>query len=178
MADIRPEQPEDAEAIRKLILEVFTEAFGSGEGEAGLVEQLRLAEGYDPRLSLVAVEDGEVVGHVMFSEVEIVSGSRRLPALALAPLGVDKRYRRRGIGTALVRRGLAEGAEMGYCAAFVVGAPAYYGRFGFVPVGSRGLTTPFPKVPDPNNMVVELTPGSLEGVSGAAEFPPVWDAFK
>ena len=178
MTKIRPEGPEDFPAIRELILQVFSEAFGSGLDEAKLVEDLRSTDAYVPALSLVAVHEDEIVGHVMFSEVHIISRGERIAALALAPLGVRKQYRRQGIGAGLVRQGLAAGQQMGYRAVFVQGSPTCYGRFGFVPASSRGLTTPFPNTPDPGNMVLELGDGSLSEISGPVEYPGAWEPFK
>ena len=92
---IRDEQGADAEAVRALHCAAF-----AGSAEADLVAALT-ASGVT-EISLVAIEEGAVVGHILFSRLEAP-----MPALALAPLAVDRELRRRGIGTALVREGLA-----------------------------------------------------------------------
>ncbi len=178
MTEIRPERRDDSPFIHDLIVQVFSETFGSGLAEAKLVEDIRSTNAYVPTLSLVAVHENEIVGHVMFSEVRIISRDERTAALALAPLGVLRRFRRRGIGTALVRQGLGAAQQNGYGAVFVQGSPTHYSRFGFVPASSHGLTTPFPGIPDPDSMVLELGDGGLSQISGHVEYPEAWDAFK
>jgi putative acetyltransferase len=119
-----------------------------------------------------------IVGHVLFSRVTITSPGGATDALALAPLGVLKPYRRQGIGSRLVNAGLDHGRALGYRAVFVQGDPKYYGRFGFTPASTKGLAMPFPTVPDPDSMVLELMVGGLRGLSGSVDYPPPWDAFK
>jgi putative acetyltransferase len=97
----------------------------------------------DVRFSVVAVAGTEVVGHALLSRVD-VSGS---PALALAPVGVVPAHQRAGVGTAVVRAVLAAGAAAGERLVVVVGDPAYYRRFGFLPASRFGITGPYP-VPD------------------------------
>lgn len=178
MIKIRSEQPEDFEQIRYLIVQVFTETYGSGEDEARLVEAFRATADYNPDLSKVAVEGDKVVGHIMLSNVIIESGSDSIPALVMAPLGVYKQFARQGIGSRLVRSVLDEARRLGYPAVFVAGDPVYYGRFGFTPARPKGLITPFPTIPEPDDMVLELIPGSLDGVAGNVYYPPIWDPFR
>ncbi len=101
---IRSEQLADHAAIA----EVNREAFGQ-EGEPRLVAALRDAKGFDSALSLVAVREDEVVGHILLSPIHIERNEGDVAALALAPRAVQPAYQRRGIGSALVRAGL-EGA--------------------------------------------------------------------
>jgi predicted N-acetyltransferase YhbS len=178
MAEVRPERSDDFSIIRELIVQVFSETFGSGMAEANLVEDLRSSDAYVPTLSLVAVHENNTVGYVMFSEVHIISRGKAIAALALAPLGVRKQYRGQGIGATLVRQGLETGQQIGYRAVFVQGSPTYYGRFGFVPASSHGLTMPFPDIPDPDNMVVELGDDSLSEICGYVEYPAPWEPFR
>ena len=178
MLEIRPECPSDFPVIRDLIVQVFGEAFGSGLAEAKLVEDVRSTNGYLPTLSLVAIHTDTIVGYVMLSEVHIMSKDKTTAALALAPLGVLKQFRKQGIGATLVRQALEVAGRTGYRAVFVQGNPTYYSRFGFVAASSRGLTTPFSSVPDPDNMVLGLGDSTLSEVSGCVEYPEAWDAFK
>ncbi len=130
---IRPEQPSDGPAIRA----VHEQAFGQPL-EADLVDRLR-ADG-DLVLSLVAVREAPV-GHIAFSRLVLPESSAR--AVALAPVGVLPPLQRAGIGTALIREGLARLAEAGEDLVLVLGDPAYYGRFGFTAAAAGGLATPY-----------------------------------
>ncbi len=161
MICIREETPEDHEAIR----EVNRLAFG-GDDEARLVDRLR-EEGLVVA-SLVAVEDGLVVGHILFSELPVETEVGVLPAVALAPMAVRPERQRQGIGSALVRRGLAVCRERGRAIAVVVGHPEYYPRFGFSPALARQLRAPFS---GEAFMAVELEPGALDGVTGTVRYP-------
>ena len=178
MIDIRPEHPNDFPVIRDLIVQVFSETFGSGLAEARLVEDLRSTDAYVPALSLVALHENKIVGYVMFSEVHIISRGETTAALALAPLGVLKQFRRQGIGASLVRQALRAAQQIGYRAVFVQGSPTHYSRFGFVPASSHGFAAPFSTIPDPDNMVLELGDSSLSEVSGHVEYPAAWDTFE
>jgi len=128
---IRDEEPGDLPAIRAVV----EAAFGQRQ-EADLVDRLR-ADG-DGVLSLVAVDGGKVVGHVLFSKM---TGPFR--ALALAPVSVVPERQRSGIGSRLIRAGLSRAEEDGWVGVFVLGEPDYYGRFGFDAVRARGFESPY-----------------------------------
>src|SRR5262245_55708555 len=120
---IRHEEAADVPIVRAVNLA----AFGSPI-EANIVDALRSAA--VRTLSLVAEDAGEIAGHIMFSPVD-VAGAADLNAMALAPMAVTPARQRTGIGSALVRAGLAECRSAGVHAIFVVGHPTYYPRFGF-----------------------------------------------
>jgi putative acetyltransferase len=169
---IRPERPADFAAIA----EVNRLAFG-GEGEAALVAELRRSEDFVEGLSIVAVKSGQVVGHILISRVGFRPEgrtARATPALSLAPMAVRPEFQNQGIGSALVRFGLAEARRLGHRVVVVVGHPHYYPRFGFEPARRRGLEAPFP-VPDEAFMVIELAPGALQGVKGTIVYPSAFD---
>jgi putative acetyltransferase len=167
MPIIRPEQPQDREAIG----DVHRDAFGRSE-EADLVDALRGSPAFIPELSLVAVApDGRVVGHVLFTRIVVRDGPRAQPALALAPLAVLGSHQRRGVGAALTARGLERARELDHALVIVVGHPSYYPRFGFAAAGPHGIEAPFP-VDDAAFMACELTPGALAGLRGMVEYPP------
>jgi len=169
---IRPERPED----RAVIWEINRLAFG-GEAEPNLVDKMRESAGFIPQLSLVAVLKGRVVGHILFSRIEIRiqdRPARSMPALALAPMAVHTDFQNQGIGSALVRRGLERCRDLGHAAIVVVGHPDYYPRFGFTSARAKGLDAPFP-VPDEAFLAVELVPGSLNGVRGSVVYPAAFE---
>lgn len=128
---IRPETEADRAAIHAL----NSAAFGQPM-EADLVDRLR-ADG-DAVLSLVAVEDGEIVGHILLSRMEAP-----FRALALAPVAVKPTRQRQGIGAALIHAGLARAKEAGWQGVFVLGEPDYYQRFGFSAQQAAGFVSPY-----------------------------------
>jgi putative acetyltransferase len=163
---IRAERKDDLSAIH----EINQQAFGQ-EVEALLVEALRTSTAFIPELSLVAMLEGAAVGHIMFTTLEIETRAGLVLALNLAPLAVLPAFQRRGIGTALVERGLSGGHDLGHKIVIVVGHPEYYPRFGFKPARALGLECPFP-APDEAFMALELVPGALDGISGMLIYPP------
>ena len=164
---IRPEEPHDAAAIRF----VNEQAFG-GLAEASAIEALRARGAVT--LSLVAVIDARVVGHLLFTPITIESPDRSRPGLGLAPLSVLPDYQRQGIGTALMNAGLEECRRLGYEIIIVLGHPAYYPRFGFERASRYGVRFEF-EAPDEACMILALQPGALDGVSGVAKYQPEWN---
>ena len=163
MIVIRAESAADWRVIR----EVNVRAFGRDD-EARLVEALRASADFAAALSLVAIDDGRVVGHILFSGIHIRTVERLLPALALAPVAVLPERQNQGIGSALIRHGLEECRRLGHRIVVVVGHPNYYPRFGFSSARAKGLDAPFP---DAAFMVQELVAGALDGVCGTVEYP-------
>jgi putative acetyltransferase len=159
---IRPENPEDLEAIR----EVNRLAFGR-EDEDRLVDALR--DGGFARLSLVAEEGRQVVGHILFSDLPVVTQTGTLHALALAPMAVVPARQRRGIGNRLVRAGLQACADAGYTIVVVLGHADYYPRCGFSAKLAERLKAPFS---GPAFMGLELVPRALENVTGEVCYSP------
>lgn len=170
MAEVRAESPRDSVAV----YEVNRAAFGRPD-EAVLVDALR--EAGASLVSMVAVEDGAVVGHILFSPVSVepepLDGFR---AVGLAPLAVLPARQRRGVGSDLVESGIEECRRLGYDVIFVLGDPAYYRRFGFAPAAARGLRCEFP-VPEEAFMVAESRPGALNGVRGLVRYRPEFDVL-
>lgn len=122
-------------------------AFGIAEGDAiaELVTQLDQDQTATPSTSLVAEYDGIVVGHVLFSAIQIPPNN--VHAQILAPLGIAPTHQRQGIGSQLVRAGLVQMCATGCELVFVYGNPVYYNRFGFAPATPHGLIAPYP-IPD------------------------------
>ena len=126
---------DETEADHAAVARLHGLAFG-GDAEARLVDALRRSGA--AAVSLVAESGGVVVGHVLLSKLDAPEG-----ALALAPLAVLPDRQRRGVGSALVRAALARAREGGWAAVFVLGDPAYYGRFGFSADAARGYASPY-----------------------------------
>jgi putative acetyltransferase len=161
---IRPERPEDRDAIRH----VNEEAFGQNQ-EAEIVERLRSRGTLT--ISLVAVQDKKIIGHIAFSPVTIESEGAIFEAIALAPMAVLPPYQRKGIGSQLVRAGLGECRQIGHELVVVLGHPAYYPRFGFVPASTYGIKSEY-DVPDEAFMVLELRQGVFSGQGGTVKYQP------
>jgi putative acetyltransferase len=161
----RREVASDIAAIR----EVNRQAFGQ-EGEGRLVDLLR--DGGYMRLSLVSEVDGEIVGHILFSDLTIhTDDGRTVAALALAPMAVKPEFQRRGIGGQLIGDGLARCKAEGHRIVVVFGHPEYYPRFGFSPALAANLACPYPAPPEAW-MALELASGALDGVRGRVEYSP------
>ena len=141
------------------------------DGEARLVDALR-DSGY-VRASLVAEQDGQVVGHILFSDLPIITQSGTVPALALAPMAVLPEFQRQGIGSALVRRGLKFCQEQGHRIVVVLGHPQFYQRFGFSAKLASALASPFGG--GDSWMALELMPGALADVVGRVNYPPPFE---
>jgi putative acetyltransferase len=165
---IRREGGDDLLAIDR----VNREAFGSEE-EALMVRTVR--ESGEPTISLVAIANGNVVGHVLFTRATISSSDRReWAAAALAPMGVLPEHQRQGIGSKLVERGLRECLDSGYERAIVLGHPSFYTRFGFRPAQQWDIRWEY-SPPIEAFMAVALVPGALEECSGIARYQAAFD---
>lgn len=158
---IRPETDADKAAVFELNAEAF-----ATDAEARLVDALRGAA--KPCISLVATEDHEIVGHIMFSPVSLGEFDR-LQLMGLAPMAVAPSWQRRGIGTRLVDAGLERCRGLGIGAIVVLGHPAYYPRFGFRPASEWAINSEY-EVPDDAFMLLELSPGYLHGYQGTISY--------
>ena len=162
---IRFEQEGDAGRIR----EVNRAAFPT-HAEANLVDELRrqLAS----VVSLVADDHDSIAGHILFSTVTL-DGLADERILGLAPMAVRPDRQRQGIGSRLVRAGLAACQQAGARAIVVVGHAAFYPRFGFVPASRFRLHCEY-DVPDDVFMAVELDPGTLGARGGLVRYHPAF----
>lgn len=172
---IRTESQGDVAAIRRVV----AAAFGS-DHEADLVEAIRASPEYVSDLTLVAVLGGRVVGHVMVSGARLRhrDGERRVALLA--PLAVDPRMQRVGIGAALVRSAAAAAAAAGEPFLLLEGSPQYYGRLGFVPAARYGITMPLPDWAPPEAAQIlplaDIDPDD-ETLRGVVVYPAHFDAL-
>ena len=164
MPIIRLETPEDVYSIRS----INDQAFGQ-EDESELIEKLRkrgvLA------ISLVAVQDGEIVGHIAFSPVVVESEGSSFEAIALGPMAVLPMYQRKKVGSQMVLAGLEECRRLGHEIIVVLGRLDYYRRFGFVLAKSKGIDCEF-EVPEEAWMILELREEALAGRRGIVRFQP------
>jgi len=143
MPAIRETKTDDIDAVYA----VHRRAFG-GEEEADLVVDLLADPSAHTCLSLIAEQGGAPVGHILFTFARIDGPSDAGPAAILAPLAVDPNHQKAGIGRALVENGLRRLERNGTAMVFVLGDPAYYGRFGFEPALAHDLLAPYALVPE------------------------------
>jgi putative acetyltransferase len=163
MVVIRSEAASDLDAIRQVNRAAF-----ESDAEANLVDALR--DGGYVEVSLVAEVDGEIVGHILFSRLPIITKTGQVDALSLAPMAVLPSHQRQGIGSNLVEAGLETCREKGHKIVVVLGHPEFYPRFGFSADLARPLKSPFGG--GDAWMAMELVPGALAGVEGRVEYPP------
>ena len=165
---IRIEEPGDAAAIHALVAAAFPT-----DAEARLVDALRAAERL--QLSLVAEQVGELVGHVAFSPVDLRDASAT-GGTGLAPVAVAASHRRRGIADRLIREGLARCRSAGLTWVVVLGDPAYYGRFGFVPASRHGLADTYGG--GDAFQVLALVDDGLPSAGGTVHYAPEFDELE
>ena len=148
---IRQEEIKDYDKVYTLIKVAFETAEHRDGTEQDLVVRLRKGEGFIPELSLIAVENNEIIGHIMFTKANI--GSRT--ELALAPLSVSPQHQKKGVGTALMNEGHKIAKQLKYEFSVVLGSEKYYPKVGYKPASKFGITAPF-DVPRENFMALNL----------------------
>ena len=168
---IRDEQPEDAPGIRSLLEAAFPSPV-----EADLVDRLRVS--CPGQLSLVAVDAGRIVGHILFTPVVIETGAQRIDGYGLAPMAVLPPHQRTGVGSALARVSLERLHGTGCPFVVVVGHPEYYPRFGFVPASRHGVRCQWDQVPDEAFMILILDQAVAPLLAGLARYRPEFDELE
>jgi len=168
MVKIREEIPEDIAAIDRV-----NELAFERRGEAELVKALR--NGQKITLSIVAVQEAQIIGHVLFSPMRIIAGDGAVaPAVGLGPVAVLPAKQGQGVGSMLIEAGLAGCKAAGHDIVLVLGHSKYYPRFGFRPAVDYGIKCSY-EVPDDAFMALELVPGALSNVWGVAHYAPEFD---
>jgi putative acetyltransferase len=160
---VRPEAAADVEAVRAVHDAAFAQA-----AEGKLVDALRGGSWWHPSLSLVAELDGEIVGHVLLTDVTLAGR----PVFALGPIGVLPAHQRSGVGSALMTAAMDAAAATDRGLITLLGDPAYYTRFGFTPASDVGVVDPW-GAPPGYFMVLRLPAYSRELV-GTPEYPAPW----
>jgi len=161
---IREEQPQDKDAVHK----VHVCAFG-GEVEADLVDKLR--QNCGDLLSIVAMDQSKVVGHILFSPAVIESRERTIQGMSLAPVSVLPEYQLQGIGSELIRTGTAMLKDRQCPFIIVLGHPGYYPRFGFEPASRHAIHSEW-RISDETFMILVLNKSEMQGISGVAKYRP------
>lgn len=161
---------EALESDRKAISDVVIAAFGKVQGReiAALITDLVQDPSAQPLLSLVATVGDRVVGHVLFTSVQIEHSQQVVSSAILAPLAVHPEHQNQGIGGRAIGEGLKRLKAAGVELVFVLGHPDYYPKYGFVPASIKGFDAPHPIPPENSDawMVRELHPGTMGRISG------------
>lgn len=167
---IRQENNNDIAAVRH----VNELAFGQ-DNEAKLVDALRKSDAFVPELSLVAILNDEIIGHILFSKIKILGEHERTTeSLALAPMAVLPNHQQKGIGAELIKHGLAKARALNFKSVIVLGHEHYYPKFGFEPAQKWNIRSPY-DVPSDVFMAIELIGGGLKDVSGLVVYPKEFD---
>ena len=161
---VRNQEPKD----REQVFDLNCNAFPTSD-EAKLVDSLRSSGTGEIVISLVAVHDNSVVGHILFTEVIVEGASANGSLLGLGPMSVQPEMQNLGIGSRLVLQGLQECRTRGIGAVFVLGHAEYYSRFGFNSAATHGLHYKGDEFA-PYFMVLELRPGVLSTLTGQVNY--------
>jgi predicted N-acetyltransferase YhbS len=159
---LRLEARADYRAVEELTREAFWDVHYPGCDEHLLAHHLREAEAFVPELDFVAVRQNEIIGNIMY--VKARAAEHRV--LTFGPVSVLPSYQNQGVGTALIEHTKARAREMGYPGILIYGDPVYYGRFGFRPSKTYGITNHEGRYPAAL-LALELYPRALDAVTGA-----------
>lgn len=160
--EVRAEAPADARAIHAV-----HEACFPGPGEARLVAELRRRG--ELTVSVVAVADAAIVGHVAFSPLDVDGG------IGLARVAVLETHRRHGVAAQLITAGLDRCRQLGFRFCVVLGEPAYYARFGFVAAPRHGLRDQYGG--GDAFQVLALVPGGIPDGRGLVRYASAFESL-
>lgn len=160
----------------KETFEVNLLAFGQ-DGEANLVDALRKnTEVFVPELSLVACIGRKIIGHILFTKINIKNPNGIFAeSLALAPMAVLPAFQKKGVGSKLVQKGFEIAKDLGFTSVIVLGHEHYYPKFGFEPAVQWNIKAPF-DVPSNAFMAIELVKDGLKNISGMVIYPKEFEA--
>lgn len=168
---IRQEKEKDHKSVFELIEKAFKDIEVSDHMEQHLVERLRKSEAFIPELSLVAEDEGMVIGHILLTKIKIKNWNEEFESLILAPVSVLPDYQNFGIGGKLIIKAHEIATKLGYKSILLVGHEIYYPRFGYKLLSSFNIKQAF-SAPDKNCMAKELVPDALDKVNGIVIYPP------
>ena len=161
---VRAETPDDHDTIRHIVDAAFGDTITSA-----IVDGIRASDRFVTELSLVAVSEGQALGHVISSYVDLVPGTRRV--LQVGPLAVVPSHQRQGVGTALMEETIRVADERNEPVLLIEGNPAYYGRFGFTRADEHGIEPP-PEARGPQFFMLRRLRAYEATLRGRAVYPP------
>lgn len=160
---IKREEQTEFKTIYNFVKEAFETAAVSDGKEQDFVDMLRASENYIPELALIAMDEEQIIGHIMLTKFAFNG------MLLLAPLTVKLDYRNQGVGTKLIQKSFKLAKEMNYTSVVLVGDPGYYGRFGFKPSIEFGIICTN-DIPSQYVQAIELQEGALDLINGTISF--------
>lgn len=163
MLEIRKEMPKDYDSVRIINDLAFKQ---SKEGD--IVDKLR--ENCKDILSLVAVLEGKVVGHILFSPAQIKYRGKVRTGMGLAPMAVLPEFQNQGVGSGLIKEGIRQIKETDCPFIIVLGHEDYYPKFGFERASIYGLKSQWKSVPDEVFMVMIINKSVMSGITGIVEY--------
>ena len=167
---LRQENKNDFESVFHLIEKAFEKEEYSDHKEQFLVERLRKSDAFIPELSIVAEIDNKIVGHILFTKLQIKNESQTFASLALAPVSVLPEFQGKEIGSKLILQGHEIAKSLDYKSVILLGHQDYYPRFGYELCKKYNIKMPF-DVPAENCMVIALVEDGLKGISGEVVYP-------
>lgn len=160
---IRAEQNGDEALIRKVNIEAFNQ-----NAEADMVDLLRI--NCKDFISLVALHDEKIVGHILFTPAIIEFGEKSILGTGLAPMAVLTEYQNKGIGSKLIIAGLSEIKRLNISFVVVLGHPNYYPKFGFDAASKYGIICEYDGMPEEAFMILILDKIKMAGIKGIAKY--------
>lgn len=146
--DVRVMRQDEYTSVRALSVSTFDDVT-----IGGLLDDLRDSWAWEESLSFVAVQDNELIGHVLYSRGFVDAPTQILDVWVLSPIAVARQHQRRGVGGALITKTLEKLQSRSEPLVFLEGSPRYYPRFGFESASSLGFTSPSERIPDAAFMV-------------------------
>ena len=166
---IRQEQITDYKTTEDIVKKAFANMEFSDQKEHELVSRLRNTNEFIPELSLVAINNDTIIGHILLTKIQITNDKQTSESLALAPVSVLPQFQSKGIGKELIQEALKKAKELDYNSVIVLGHPAYYPKFGFEKASLWGIKAPF-EVPEESFMALELKENALSSITGVVEY--------
>jgi predicted N-acetyltransferase YhbS len=169
---IRSERKEDYEIITRINDIAF-----KGKKEGVLISQLRKKRDYKKELSLVAIKNDKIIGHLLLFPLTIKTDNSQLKTLSLGPIAVLPENQKQGVGKELVKKGIEVAKRKGFKSIIVIGHKEYYPKFGFRKSAEYKISLPrrYSKVPSEAFMILELEKDCLKEVGGEIVFPKEYD---
>ncbi len=176
---IRPIKQADYAVVETITRDAFWDVYRPGCDEHWLVHRIHESGLAAAELDLIAEHDGQIVGNAVCAPacIECANGERIADVLNLGPLTVRPFAQRQGVGRALLAEMAVRAKQRGWRAIFLMGNPAYYQRFGYLPLRSFGLSLPGRGAPN-DAMALPLYPGALDGVRGVYREPDLYHALR